>query len=86
MYGFAGLWGELSVTGMSYLYNEMLNKLESQYCYSFLLQHPENKIVKTYNTPSIILVCTSKIKENNLEVLDRQSTIKHILSQLKKNF
>ena len=23
MYGFAGLWGELSVTGMSYLYNEI---------------------------------------------------------------
>lgn len=58
--------------------NEMLNKLDSQYCYSFLLQHPENKIVKTYNTPSIILVCTSKIKGNNIEVLDRQSTIEHM--------
>ena len=58
--------------------NEMLNKLDSEYCYSFLLQHPENKIVKNYNTPSIILVKTSRICNNNIEVLNRDETIRHL--------
>jgi hypothetical protein len=65
--------------------NEIINKLDSQYCYSFLLQHPENKIVKRYETPNIILVTTSKIIDNNLQVLDRNQTNK-LLNSCNINF
>jgi len=65
--------------------NEIINKLDSQYCYSFLLQHPENKIVKRYENPNIILVTTSKIIDNNLQVLDRNQTNK-LLNSCNINF
>ena len=44
---------------------ELFDKLDENYCYSFLLQHPNNRIVKQYKNPSCILTMTTKINEDN---------------------
>lgn len=55
---------------------KLLEKLEDKYCYSFLLQHPDNKIVKEYITPSSILVMTTKLNEDNsVNILDNVETL-----------
>ncbi len=41
------------------------DKLNKKYCYSFVLCHPKNRIVVTYNTPTLVHVLT-----RNLETFD----------------
>ena len=70
-----------SVKTFNKMFNEcidfnILEKLDANYSYSFLLQHPDNKIVKEYKTPSIILVMTAKLNEDNsINILDNKETI-----------
>jgi hypothetical protein len=47
-----------------------LNKLERELCYSFVLQHPENRIVVPFNKPQLYLVAVYKIinEQNNISV------------------
>jgi hypothetical protein len=55
---------------------EVFDKLDGDYCYSFLLQHPDNKIVKQYDVPSCILTMTTKINENNsVSILNNVETV-----------
>lgn len=49
------------------LFDEALNKvdyskLDKDKCYGFILCHPENRIVKIYERPSIVHVCTRDMK------------------------
>ena len=54
---------------------ELFDKLDSNYCYSFLLQHPDNRIVKQYEKPSCILTMTCKINDDNsVTVLTNEET------------
>ena len=46
-------------------------KLDSDHCYTFVLRHPENRIVMKYNTADIILVQMRNI--NTFETLDNVS-------------
>lgn len=41
-----------------------INKLETQLCYSFVLQHPENRIVVPFYKPQLYLVGVYEIKNN----------------------
>jgi hypothetical protein len=41
-----------------------INKLESELCYSFVLQHPENRIVVPFSKPQLYLVGVYKINNN----------------------
>jgi len=47
-----------------------INKLEKELCYSFVLQHPENRIVVPFSKPQLYLVGVYKInnKLNNITV------------------
>ena len=52
------------------------NKLDTSVSYTFVLQHPDNRIVKNYNHPSFTLVSARKIENNtysdlNLEELQK---------------
>lgn len=48
-------------------------------CYSFVLQHPENRIVVPFKEKSIILVAMYSIDNSNVKILDRNScTIKNM--------
>ena len=38
--------------------NEFMNNLNTSYCYSFILMHPENKIVVNYTNPSLYHIST----------------------------
>ena len=52
-----------------------LNTIEEGYSFSFLLQHPENKIVKEYIQPNCILTMVSKINDDNtVKILNREET------------
>jgi hypothetical protein len=42
-----------------------INKLETDLCYSFVLQHPENRIVVPFSKPQLYLVGVYKINSNN---------------------
>jgi hypothetical protein len=41
-----------------------INKLETDLCYSFVLQHPENRLVVPFTTPQLYLVAVYKINNN----------------------
>ena len=41
--------------------NATLDTLDMDYCYSFLIQHPDNTIVKKYLHPSLVLTHVSKV-------------------------
>jgi len=56
-------------------------KLDTDTFYTFVLQHPENRIVTTYTEPKITLVHAGKIINNKLELLN----IKTIGDNLKLN-
>lgn len=48
-----------------------LNKLNKEYFYTFVLQHPENRIVTKYTKADIVLVSVGKVNEDNsFEYLD----------------
>lgn len=42
-----------------------INKLETELCYSFVLQHPENRIVVPFSKPQLYLVGVYKINNNS---------------------
>ena len=42
-----------------------LEKLNKNYFYTFVLQHPENRIVTKYDTPNIVLVSIGKVNDDN---------------------
>lgn len=44
---------------------EKLDSLYMNYCYSFVIQHPENTIVKKYLVPDLILVAVTKVSDDN---------------------
>jgi len=44
-----------------------LNMLNNSYCYSFVLQHPENRIVVPFKTEQLYLVAAYKIYQNTSE-------------------
>lgn len=43
---------------------DKIDKIDLDYCYSFVIQHPENTIVKKYLVPDLVLTMVSKIGEN----------------------
>ena len=43
-----------------------INSLNKEYCYSFVLQHPDNRIVVPFATPQLYLVAVYKIENNSL--------------------
>lgn len=45
-----------------------INKLENEFCYSFVLQHPENRIVVPFSKAQLYLVGVYKIDRNNNSV------------------
>jgi hypothetical protein len=45
-----------------------INLLEKEYCYSFVLQHPENRIVLPFKTPQLYLVGIYKIDNQDKNV------------------
>ena len=52
-----------------------LTKLEetnNEYNYSFVLQHPDNTIVKQYQKPNLVLVMVTKISDNTVEYIDNK--------------
>ena len=44
-----------------------LNETDNEYNYSFVLQHPDNTIVKQYQKPTLSLVMVTKILDNKVE-------------------
>jgi hypothetical protein len=42
------------------------NVLNTKYCYSFVLQHPENQIVKPIDTPKLYLIAVYQILDNTV--------------------
>jgi hypothetical protein len=47
-----------------------LDSLDMDYCYSFVIQHPDNTIVKKYLVPDLVLTCVSRINDNTVEFLN----------------
>lgn len=48
--------------------NLALDNLDKKYCYSFVLQHPENRIVVPFKTPQLYIVAMYSINNENSEV------------------
>ena len=62
-----------------------INKLETDMCYSFVLQHPENRIVVPFAKPQLYLVGVYKIENNSNEIIVSHydaSEYKHFFSEL----
>ena len=47
-----------------------LQKLNKAETFSFVLQHPENRIVNLFNYPKLILIEKYRIQQNNIEFLE----------------
>ena len=60
--------------------NLVLNNLSKQYCFSFVLQHPDNRIVTPFKKPKLYLIAAyyiNHISDANIEVYNNKlSTIK----------
>lgn len=62
------------------LYNNLdATKLNKSYCYSFVLQHPENRIVAAFKTPQLYLVGVFEIKQTD----DSLVVTEHLLSNIR---
>lgn len=46
-----------------------IQTLNPRYCYSFVLQHPENRIVVPFKNPDLYLVAVYEIVQNKTEIL-----------------
>lgn len=55
-----------------------IDQLNKDYCYNFVLKHPENRIVTKYDTSSIVLVGAYKIENNKPLFLDLQVVQKEL--------
>ena len=58
--------------------NFNLNTLNSQYCYSFVLQHPENRIVIPFKHPQLYLVSVYEIIQKNDEIIVQEQDIDNV--------
>jgi len=62
-----------------------INKLETDMCYSFVLQHPENRIVVPFSKPQLYLVGVYKIENKPNEIIVSNYDVfeyKHFFSEL----
>lgn len=62
-----------------------INKLETKYCYSFVLQHPENRIVVPFSKPQLYLVGVYEIINDSDQVIvnsHNSSDFKYFFTQL----
>jgi len=57
-----------------------LNSLNTKYCYSFVLQHPDNRIVIPFKNPQLYLIAVYEIKQDKNEIM----IIQHDLSLVKE--
>jgi len=62
-----------------------LNKLEKSFCYSFVLLHPENRIVCPVHNAQIILVEAHKIVDDEIHLLDLELTQKYLREEREVN-
>ena len=53
-----------------------LNKLDKNVCYSFVFQHPENRIVSKFNQINLFLIEAYKITTDTIEILDTRELLK----------
>ena len=53
-----------------------VNKLDKNICYSFVFQHPENRIVSKFNNLNLYLIEAYKITNDSIEVLDTRELLK----------
>ena len=57
-----------------------MSEFDKNICYSFVLQHPKNRIVVPFKKKRVILVAMYKIKDTTIEILNKNNcTIKNIL-------
>ena len=61
--------------------NLLLDKLNPAYCYSFVLQHPENRIVVPFKKPQLYLVAVYYIVNNHLN----DTIVYSIVNELKND-
>ena len=53
-----------------------MNKLDKNVCYSFVFQHPENRIVSQFHNYNLYLIEAYKITNDSVEVLDTRELLK----------
>ena len=58
--------------------NFSFNTLNPQYCYSFVLQHPDNRIVIPFKYPQLYLVSVYEIIQNNDEIIVQEQDIEDV--------
>ena len=58
-----------SITSSEYNDSDFFNSLNKKYCYSFVLQHPENRIVHQVKTPQIYLTNVFECSGNNVATI-----------------
>lgn len=58
-----------------------LNRLQQSYCYSFVLQHPENRIVVPFNKPQLYLVAVYNIQNAMNDVVVQSIKINDVVKQ-----
>ena len=56
-----------AITSSEYNDSDFFNSLNKKYCYSFVLQHPENRIVHQVKTPQIYLTNVFECSGNNVQ-------------------
>ena len=77
---FRTMWFEALQTMGAVDMNKLLNK---DYCYSFVLQHPENRIVVPFKVPNIVLIAIYRIEK---DVITKQNLNSNEFAELKKHF
>jgi hypothetical protein len=61
--------------------NLIIDNLEKDLCYSFVLQHPENRIVIPFNKPGLFIVAIFKIKNEDNAIIVEKFDIEQIKEQ-----
>lgn len=61
-----------------------INRLNRNYCYSFVMQHPNNRIVVPFQHPVLYLVAVYSINTNKLE--NNITVYSHSLDEVKEHF
>lgn len=69
------------------LYSSLdINKLNPAFSYSFVLQHPDNRIVVPFKHPALYLVAMYRIDGLNVEIYNIDQGVKDFFSYTKVNF